>query len=506
MRMRSRRLLASLGLAGLLLLTGTPAPAVVGVTASPTSSPSPSPSSGPSTTPPGLEAAACDQGAPTGARCDTLWAPLDYSDPSLGTISTSVIVIPAKDTAKRIGSLLVNPGGPGESGVQFVEQAYQLLATLNQRFDIVGFDPRGDTGPDAISCEGTDALDHVVELDPLVAGSPTAEADLVASTLAFADACRLHSGWLLPYVGTANAARDMDALRAALGDSQLTYLGFSYGTALGATYARLFPTHIRAMVLDGDIDPSLSFVQQSTQQGASFEVSFDEFVSHCQGETDCPLGPDPGTAITSLLDQLASHPIQAPDGRTVGRGTVIQGLIAAMYDPGSWSVFYTAMAEAAKGSVAPLQALVDSYTGRTTQGYDPSTAANATINCDDHSVPEDLADYDALALSVRTSEPHFGQDEIYSILTCAYWPVHGPAPVALDITAAPPILLVGATHDPATPYAWSVSLQKQIAGSVLLTRDGYGHTSYGFSTCVQNSVNAYLVALTLPAAGTTCTS
>jgi pimeloyl-ACP methyl ester carboxylesterase len=432
--------------------------------------------------------------------------PLDYSNPSLGTIPTSVIVLPARDPGERIGSLLVNPGGPGESGVQFVERAYPLFATLNRRFDLVGFDPRGTTGPDAISCDGTDALDHDLGLDPLVVGDPTAEADLVSSTLAFDDACRLHSGWLLPYVGTANAARDLDALRAALGDAQLTYLGFSYGTALGATYASLFPTHIRAMVLDGDIDPALSFLQQSIQQGASFEASYAEFVSQCQGESRCPLGADPDQAITSLLADLAADPLQAADGRTVGRGTAIYALIAAMYDPGSWGGVYSALADAAEGNVAPLQSLVDGYTGRGPQGYDPSTAANVAINCADHSVPEDLADYDALAPSAQASEPHFGQDEIYSVLTCAYWPVHGPAAAPFAITTAPPLLLVGATHDPATPYAWSVALQQQIAGSVLLTRDGYGHTSYGFSTCVQSAVDAYLVSLALPPPGTVCAS
>ena len=504
MRTELHRPLASLGLAALLLLTGVNVPAVSGVT--PTPAASSGAVTGPSTNPPGLEAAICAGGSPTGARCDTLWVPLDYADPSRGTMATSVIVIPAKDPAERIGSLLVNPGGPGESGVQFVEGAYPLFATLNQRFDIVGFDPRGTTGPDAIACEGTDALDHEVGLDPLVAGSPAGEADLVATTLAFDESCQLHSGWLLPYVGTVNAARDMDALRAALGDSRLTYLGFSYGTALGATYAALFPTDIRAMVLDGDLDPSLSFLDQSTQQGASFEASYDEFVSQCQAMTACPLGTNPGATITSLLERLATNPIEEADGRTVGAGTAIGGLVAAMYDPSSWTTFYTDLASAADGFVQPLQEAVDSYAGRGPQGYSPSIAANVAINCADHSVPLDLATYDMEARSIQASEPHFGQDEVYSALACAYWPVRGRAPAPLDVTAAPPILLVGATHDPATPYAWSVSLQKQIAGSVLLTRDGYGHTSYGFSTCVQDAVNAYLVNLTLPARGATCAS
>lgn len=502
MRTELRRPLASVGLTALLLLTAATVPAVAGVAPSPAASPGAV--TGPSAHPPGLEAVACGEGAPAGARCDTLWVPLDYADPSRGTIATSVIVIPARDPAARIGSLLINPGGPGESGVGFVEAAYPLFATLNQRFDIVGFDPRGTTGPYAVACEGTDALDHEVGLDPRVAGSPAGEADLVTTTLAFDESCRLHSGWLLPYVGTANAARDMDALRAALGDARLTYLGFSYGTALGATYAALFPTHIRAMVLDGDLDPSLSFLAQSMQQGASFEASYAEFVSQCQAMTACPLGSDPGATITDLLERLTTRPIVEADGRTVGAGIVIGGLVAAMYDPSSWSAFYADLASAVDGFGQPLQEAVDTYAGRGPQGYSPSIDANVAINCADHAVPLELADYDTQALAVQASEPHFGQDEVYSALACAYWPVRGPAPAPLDVTAAPPILLVGATHDPATPYAWSVSLQKQIAGSVLLTRDGYGHTSYGFSTCIRNAVNAYLVNLTLPATGTTC--
>ena len=504
MGMERRRRPATLCLAGALLLGGGAGPAAAATVSSPATSPSPI--SGPSATPPGLDPVGCGAGAPSDARCYTLWVVLDYADPSLGTIPTSVVVIPARDPAERIGSLLVNPGGPGESGVQFVERDLSIFSSLDERFDIVGFDPRGTTGPDAVDCVGTDALDHDIEQDPLVVGSPTAEADLVASTLAFDDGCRLHSGWLLPYLGTADAARDMEALRVALGDPRLTYFGFSYGTALGATYASLFPNHIRAMVLDGDIDPSLGYLQQSVEQGASFEASYQEFVSRCQTEDGCPLGEQPDAAISGLLARLGSDPVRAPDGRAVGRGTAIAALIAAMYDPGSWDGFYTALADAIQGDVTPLQSLVDTYTGRGPHGYDPSASAEVAINCADHSVPETLADYDAAALSVESDEPHFGEDEVYSVLSCAYWPVHGPAPAPLRVTGAPPILLVGATHDPATPYAWSVSLQRQIAGSVLLTRDGYGHTSYVFSGCVQSAVNTYLEELTVPAAGATCAS
>src|ERR1019366_5651683 len=183
-----------------LLPAGGPAPLASGAGASPAPSPSAGPA--PSSTPPGLVPATCAATPPAGAHCDTLWVPLDYPDPSLGTIPTSVVVVPAKDPAERIGSLLVNPGGPGESGVQFVDQAYPLFAPLNERFDIVGFDPRGTTGPGAAPWAGTDALDPDVSRAPLVGGPSTGEADLVASTLAFDCSCRLRSGWLLPSVGT----------------------------------------------------------------------------------------------------------------------------------------------------------------------------------------------------------------------------------------------------------------------------------------------------------------
>jgi len=482
---------------------GTTTPVAGLATTTATASPLAGPAS-PISHPPGLEPATCDPQAPRGARCSTLWVPLDYSNPNRGTIPTTVLVMPALDRAERIGSLLVNPGGPGESGVQFVEEAYSILEPLNQRFDIVGFDPRGTTGSAAVSCETTQGLDHDLGVDPDALGSPPREADLVATSLAFADACELHNGWLLPYVGTADAARDMDALRAGLGDAKLDYLGFSYGTALGAEYASLFPTRIRAMVLDGDLDPSISFAEESIQQGASFEASYQRFISQCAAKSSCPLGANPDAAVSSLLTSLAAQPVQLPDGRTVGRGLALTALAAAMYDPTSWSLFYTAFAQAVAGDVTALVAAADQLEGRGPNGYDHSMEANAAINCADHAVPESLSSYDQMASSIEAAQPRFGQSEVYSLLTCAYWPVRGAQPAPLHVTSAPHILLVGATHDPATPYAWSQSLEKQLSGSVLLTRDGYGHTSYLFSACVRSAVNAYLTGLTLPAAGTVC--
>jgi pimeloyl-ACP methyl ester carboxylesterase len=458
----------------------------------------------PTTNPPGLVPTTCTTPVPARARCATLWVPLDYAHPALGTIPTAVVIVPALDPAQRLGSLLLNPGGPGESGVEFVADQYAEFSALNERFDLVGFDPRGTTGSDAVACESTQGLDHNIGIDPMASGNPSREADLVATSLAFADACRLHSGALLAHVSTADAARDMDALRAALGDAKLSYLGFSYGTYLGAVYASLFPTHIRAMVLDGDLDPSLDFLDLSVQQGASFEASYQEFVSRCAQLAACPLGATPDATITSLLTGLAARPLTAPDGRSVGRGLALTALVAAMYVPDDWGIFYAAFSQAAHGNVAPLESLADALTGRGPSGFDHSIEANAAINCADHAVPESLAAYDSRAAQVAAQEPHFGQEEVYSVLACAFWAVHGPPPAPLHVTTAPPILLVGATHDPATPYAWSQSLARQLKGAVLLTREGYGHTSYEFSACVRAAVDAYLEGLTLPAAGTVC--
>jgi pimeloyl-ACP methyl ester carboxylesterase len=447
----------------------------------------------------------CTGPAPSGARCGTLTVPLDYSDASKGTIGLRVITVPAQIPSRRIGSLVVNPGGPGGSGVQYVENTGDLFATLNERFDIVGFDPRGTAAPEAVTCEDTAALDHLVGLDPVVDDASEMQ-DLLVANQEFAQACEQRSGRLLPYVGTENVARDMDALRAALGEDKLTYLGVSYGTAIGARYAALFPTRVRAMAFDGVVDPSISLIDQVAHQADGLEASYREFVARCKAERSCPLGSDPDAAITKLLANLDAHPATTADGRTMGRSAALGALAYSLYSPERWDEDYASFAQALHGDLARLVQMADASYGRQASGFGHFMESGQAVRCID-TPPGDVATYIAASQRLQARDPHFGDASISMVLACAYWPVRGPMAMRpLDVTGAPPILLVGGTNDPATPYAWSQALQRQVRGSVLISRIGFGHTSYFISSCIAALVDGYLEDLSVPADGTSCSS
>jgi hypothetical protein len=219
------------------------------------------------------------------------------------------------------------------------------------------------------------------------------------------------------------------------------------------------------------------------------------------------MGANPGVAISTLLNQLDARPVPSDSGRTVGRGLALVALLASMYDARIWDQVATIFGQAiTSGDVTGLQLLSDLYTGRHATGYDHQLESNLAIDCLDEKVPLDLATYDAEAAKTEARDPFFGDAGVYGSLPCAYWPVHGSDPKPVSVSGAPPIVLIGATHDPATPYAWSQGLKTQIQGSVLLTREGYGHTSYEVSTCISGHVDSYLFNLTVPAAGITCPS
>ena len=487
---------------------GSPASARPSASSSATGSPSTSSSSSSSSastaTGPIAFAPCTDAKAPRGALCGIFNAPLDYANPAAGMIGMRVVKLPAKNAAQRVGSLLTNPGGPGGSGVDFVEEAgSSTFARLNQRFDIVGWDPRGIREPSGVSCETTAQLDALVATDP-IPDDPAEKQALISTSQSLASSCDQKSHDLIRHVSTEEVVQDLDGLRAALGDAKLTYLGFSYGTEIGARYAARYPDHIRAMVLDGDVDPSVSMLDQVTQQADALEKSFTEFVNRCKASAGCPLGADPAGTIDKVLSDLDAHPVPTADGRKVGRGEALTAVLAAQYSTKEWVPIQTLFAQAANGNVGGLQLLSDLYTGRGNGGYDHMIEGGTSVSCLDNAVPTDIASYDARATEVQKRDPHFGSAAVYGLLPCAYWPVHGQAPKALDVQGAPPIVLVGATGDPATPYPWSQSLHNQIKGSVLLTREGFGHTSYDDSTCVQGLVDAYLVAVTVPADGSSC--
>jgi len=443
----------------------------------------------------------------SGLQCGSLTVPLDYSNPDKDTIKLALIRKRATDPTRRIGSVLTNPGGPGASGIDYLRQAAGSMTSLNKRFDLVGFDPRGVGQSAPVRCFTAAQEDAFNALDPVL-DDPQEKQAAIQADKDFAAACEQRSAQILPFVDTASAARDMDEIRAAVGDPKLTYLGFSYGTYLGQMYAHLFPTHVRALSLDGVLDPTLSANDLLLAQVGGFEANLEGFAADCKARTSCQFGRtgDPVAKVNALLNGLDSNPM-AVGNRQLTRALAIYGIGTPLYDPGAWPYLDQGLTAAEQGNGRLLLAFSDLYLGRQADGsYDNETDANFAINCLDHPVPSDVTAYDQLGPAFVKASTAFGAAFQYSNLPCVYWPVKptghdGP----LTDDGAPPILLVGGTHDPATPYAWAVSVHHQLANSVLLTRNGYGHVSYDKSSCAQLAEDAYLVNLTLPADGTVCT-
>ena len=447
-----------------------------------------------------------------GFQCATVQLPLDYAHPGSGMIGISINRKPATDSANRVGSVLINPGGPGASGLDYVRGDATLLANLNRRFDLIGFDPRGIGQSAPVRCLDAPQEDAFNALDGVLDDPQEKQASIDAD-VAFAAACKQRSGELLPFINTVNTARDMDVIRAALGDQKLTYLGFSYGTAIGQNYAHLFPTRIRAMALDGVIDPAVAPNDALYGQIVGFEQNLQAFLSDCRArKTSTPrcafaqVG-DPGTKLMALMERLDSTPLVVKS-RSLTRALAVIGVLITLYDPGSWTYLDQALMQADRGNGTLLLLLSDLYLGRKTDGtYDNKIAANIVVNCGDTPVPADIAAYDALGPRYAQASPLFGPNFQYSNLVCAYWPIKPAGKVGpITIEGAPPILLVGGTGDPSTPYAQAQAVSKSLPGSVLLTREGNGHVSYSKSACAKQAIDAYLIDLKVPAAGTVCKS
>ncbi|HWW55017.1 MAG TPA: alpha/beta hydrolase, partial [Acidimicrobiales bacterium] len=349
-------------------------------------------------------------------------------------------------------------------------------------------------------------LTHFFDLDPVPAGPPQFQA-LLAGDRAFAAGCAALSGDLLPFVGTVNAARDIDLIREALGEPKLTYLGFSYGSLLGATYAGQFPTHIRAMVLDGAIDPALDVVATSQAQAVGFDKELTAFFGYCGATPNCAWQPgqNPRAAFDALMASIRNHPLSV-GSRSVGPAEAFLGVVTPLYNKADWPVLATALQRAFQGDGSILLQLFDDYTERRADGSYPNTfEANSAIDCADQAWSTNLADYPRLAALAAQAAPEFGAANIYSSVVCAVWPYRTNArPAPISAPGAPPIVVVGSTGDPATPYAWAQALARELESGVLLTRNGEGHTGYQSSACIRTHVDAYLISVTVPAPGTTC--
>jgi len=446
-----------------------------------------------------------------GFLCAEIRVPRDYSAPSDGYLNISILDLPATDPEARIGSLIVNPGGPGASGVEFVRESADadlFPALLRKNFDIVGFDPRGVNSSTAVRC--IDNLDGRAEIDP----SPDNAAELkalVTDARSYAEACAKRNEATLPYLSTDAVARDLDAIRSAVGDKQLTYLGFSYGTLIGATYAGLFPGNIRAMALDGAIDPALDLEQFRFGQARGFEDALSSFLADCAARTSCAFHEKGRTvqafnALMASIDAKPLHALRINDSRLVGPGIAWYSVLAALYSKDAWPTLAASLALAKAGDGSLMLLIADPYRGRKPNGsYSNEQDAYTANTCLDYQAPTDVATYTAWAAQLKATAPHFAQLVAYNDLPCAFWPVPAErTPGPISAAGAPPIVVVGTTGDPATPYPWAVALAKELDSGVLITRKGEGHTAFASSSCVQRAVDQYLVNLTVPRDGLTC--
>lgn len=441
-------------------------------------------------------------------ECATLEVPVDYREPGGDTLDLALLRVPAVDRAQ--GSLVVNPGGPGAPGTDYAAAAGQVLREpLLRAFDIVGFDPRGTGDSSPVDCLSDD------ELDAYIAGDPdpddaAEEQTYAADVRAFGAGCAA-SGEVAQHVSTIEAARDMDVLRAALGESTLTYLGASYGTKLGATYAELFAERVGRFVLDGAVDVSLDNRQLGLEQAAGFETALRAYVQNCIDTTEsCFLGDtvDEGLAtIDGLLADIEESPLPTSSERDLAIGNAFYGIVAPLYNRDYWFILSAALGSALDGNGQALLELADLYSSRGEDDYsDNSTEANVTINCldDPSSVPFDSvrASYPAY----EEASPTFGRIFAWSLTTCRGFPLRSTEkPLDIRGEGAAPILVTGTTRDPATPLKWAEALAAQLDSGVLLRRDGDGHTAYNSGNeCVDDTIEAYLLEGEVPADPTDC--
>jgi pimeloyl-ACP methyl ester carboxylesterase len=468
---------------------------------------------------PALSWAACDtsaDGTAAGVQCATAALPMDYDKPQGPQVQIAVARVPATDPTQRIGSLFFNFGGPGAPAVKYLQAAGAgLFATLNARFDIVAFDPRGvGQSVPSIDCGVDQETQGFV---PRPAPTPIdLDADaLVTHAQAYVDSCLANNGEILRHLSTANVARDMDALRAAVGDERLSYLGFSYGTYLGATYAALFPDRYRALVLDGAVDPEPWIhdpVSQSESQLVAFELALDRFLAACAADqTACSGfgGSDPFTAYDTLLASAAGTPIPAPrrieDPRPVTADDIRAVTAQLLYAKRFWGVLAAALNQAASGDGSLVRAIMDLIVF---PPNDPTLDRFLAIAGSEQQWPRNVDAYLERGAREWADHPHFWYQFAYAEIPFALWPIRDKDAYAGPFTvdpSSPTPLVIGTTYDPATPYSSAVSTVKALGNARLLTMEGDGHTAYGGkSRCVDSATETYLFVVALPAEETVC--
>jgi len=445
-------------------------------------------------------------------QCAEIYVPIDYQNPGDASLTLALKKLPAKQSANKVGSLLINPGGPGGSGTDYVTYAEDAFGKrLMDSFDIIGFDPRGVAQSTPLDCLTDQEVDEFIAFD----GTPDNDEELKASleiSINLANSCESIANNLIAHVGTQEAARDMDIIRELVGDEKLNFLGASYGTYLGGMYAEIFPDKVGRLVLDGAVDPSLSGEEQSFDQAVGLDTALKRFVEDCPQYDDCPLtkrGDGGVQEIREFLDSLDAKPLKTEDpDRLLTQAMGVYAVAGFLYSDEWWSYMRQSLATAFKGDGTDLLSINDLFNERNDDGTYATNATEAiyAINCFDEpstSTEEQVREY---AKTWIKDAPVFGDYLAWGNLSCSIWPVKDPNPINKFVAqTAAPIVVVGTKYDPATPYKWAIGLSSQLVTSVLLTYEGDGHTAYmRGSKCIDNEIENYLVDGTVPAKNITC--
>ncbi|MFG3158172.1 alpha/beta hydrolase [Streptomyces sp. NPDC048219] len=447
-------------------------------------------------------------------QCATMKAPRDWDDPEGDTIGLALIRARASGAAdRRIGSLVFNFGGPGGSGVTTLPAFGDDYAKLRTRYDLVSFDPRGVGRSAPVECLDDEQLDTYFQQDA-TPDDASERTELLDNTKGFNAACEKHSKSMLPHVATTDAARDMDLMRQVLGDDKLYYFGISYGTELGGVYAHLFPKKLGRAVFDAVVDPTQNAEQSSLGQAEGFQLALGNYAEDCVSKVeDCPVGDsvqDVENRVARLLKDLDRKPIPGIFPRDLTQSAATGGILQALYSKDFWEYLTEGLDQAYDGDGRILMVLSDSLNGRSENGdYSNSTAANISINCADDKPRYDTAYVEGKLPEFRKASPLFGDTLAWGLVSCTDWAVAGAAEHP-DVSApgAAPVLVIGNTGDPATPYEGAARMAAALGKGVgvEVTYKGQGHGAYNSgSKCVQNAVHGYLLDGKVPTAGTVCT-
>ena len=457
----------------------------------------------------GINWAACPDTAPESlVQCGNLEVPFDYDNPDEGSFVLYIKRRQATVPSERIGSLLVNPGGPGFGGSSLADDAsYYFSETLLNRFDIIGWDPRG-TGLTTPAVDCVDSFDEYVGLDS-PPDTPEEKQALIDASQAFNDKCEENAGTILPYISTRASAADINSIRLALGEEKISYFGFSYGSELGATWATMFPNTVRAAVFDGAVDPLSTSTEEGMAQAGGFEKQLTAFLAQCSKKPTCEFHNDGNSedAIDALLLDLDANPLAVSTERTpVTQGVAFTAIAQAMYSDYYWPQLQSALADAQKGDGAGLLALYDDYYQRNPDGsYGNQLEAFLAISCLDDPGASSIEEVDASVDAFVAAAPRLGANFAHGY-SCALWPVPQAQQVTVSGKGAGPIIVIGTTGDASTPLSSSRKMAKALESGVLLVVEADQHTGYGINTCIIMEVDNYLIDLTVPVNETICKS